>query len=231
MATVAQSFQQLGLPQWWNDNVSQFFNGGSEMGTDFNLGGFGKPVGSITPGKIVYVGDGGYPGSSIGQIVQVLAPDGRLFHYQHLKTSQVHVGDTVSVGTVVGTGGGCPVGAYGSGISCTRTDQYSTGEHIEVRVASSYKPGNPWSQSWVDPINIFKQIGGATASSVASSGTLDATGSSGGSSSDWVKQIQGGSVKAGIFILGLVLAGAGFYLLFSKQVNAGVKTAAKVALL
>src|SRR5258708_37388581 len=105
MTTVAQAFQSMGLVQWWN-NVTNPWNGGLEKGTDFGLGGFDKPVGSLTPGKVVYVGDGGYPGSSIGQIVQIVAPDGRLFHYQHLKTANVSVGQQVKVGSPVGSSGG-----------------------------------------------------------------------------------------------------------------------------
>ena len=62
--TISQLFSQLGLTQWWQTNrVTQFFNQNGEMGTDFGLSQFGVNVGSLTGGKVVYVGNGGYPGT------------------------------------------------------------------------------------------------------------------------------------------------------------------------
>lgn len=158
--TIQQLFQQLGLPLWWQ-NVTQAWGQNGEKGTDFGLGGFGKPVGSIVSGKVVYVGNGGYPGSSIGQIVQIQTANG-LIHYQHLMSSSVQVGQTVQPGTVIGTGGGCPTGCYPPGLvgnGCSCYDQYSTGQHIEVRWSPTYNPsGGVWSQAWQSPMSQFQQL-------------------------------------------------------------------------
>lgn len=168
--SVSKLFQQLGLIQWWDTSrVTQFFGQNGERGTDFGLGQFGANVGSLTAGKVVYIGNGGYPGSSIGQIVQVLMPNGGLVHYQHLMTSNVTVGQQVLPGTVLGTGGGCPVGKYPNPLSssqgCTSYDQYSSGQHIEVRYSPSYSPsGGVWSQAWTNPLGIFQGLGGQSVS-------------------------------------------------------------------
>lgn len=234
MTTVAQAFAGLNLPEWWNLHISQFFGQNSEEGEDYNFGSFGRPVGSITGGRVVYVGDGGYPGSSIGQIVQILTPGGQLIHYQHLMTSNVLKGQIVQVGTVIGTGGGCPVGAYGSGTSCTRTDQFSTGEHIEVRYAPNYNAGGGvWSQAWQAPASIFKAMAGQATTDVASASSNANAATGAGSppiGATLISSIQSAGVKIGVFLLALVLVGAGFYLLFSKQIDAAGGAAAKTAI-
>lgn len=197
--TISQLFSQLGLTQWWQTNrVTQFFGANGEAGTDFGLGQFGASVGSLTSGKVVYVGNGGYPGSSIGQIVQILTPSNMLVHYQHLMTSNVTVGQQVLPGTVIGTGGGCPAGAYPNPLSssqgCTRYDQFSSGQHIEVRVSNSYNPsGGVWSQAWTNPLSTFQQLAGQTVSQSLSglqnlgpsSGQQPSGGSSSSSCAPW----------------------------------------------
>jgi hypothetical protein len=223
--TISQLFSQLGLTQWWQTNrVTQFFGQNGEAGTDFGLGQFGVNVGSLTAGKVVYVGNGGYQGSSIGQIVQVLTPSNMLVHYQHLMTSNVQVGQQVLPGTVIGTGGGCPVGSYPNPLSssqgCTRYDQYSSGQHIEVRVSNSYNPsGGVWSQNWVNPLSTFGQLAGQTVSQSLSGlqnigTTTGGQQTTGGSSSGGACDIPifGGIIcssffEQGVFVLvGLLLA-------------------------
>lgn len=156
---VLAAFTARGLIQWWN-NPTQVWGQNGEKGTDYGMGGTGKPVGAIAPGTVVYVGNGGYPGSSIGEVIQILAPDGSLTHYQHMMTSSVVVGQKVYVGEVVGLGGGCPVGAYSSdGEHCTWYDKWSTGQHIEVRYSPTYVPAlGVWSQAWIDPRPVFYRM-------------------------------------------------------------------------
>lgn len=239
--TVAQLFNLKGLVAWWNaSDITQAFGHNGEEGDDYGLGNFGVPVGSITWGKVVYVGDGGFPGSSIGQIVQVLNTDGSLLHYQHLKTSNVKAGDSVSPGTVVGSGGGCPIGCYGTNPSCTCYDQYSSGQHIEVRYSPTYNASKGvWSQNWVNPQNIFIKLagldaGGADASPVSSGSPADTS----GAPVPIIGNLSGFAVKAGVFLFALAFVGFGVYLLFKPQIDAKLaqggklaKTLAKVALL
>lgn len=160
--TVAQIFQAKNLVQWWN-NPTQTFGQNGEMGCDYGMGNFGVPVGAIAAGTVIYVGDGGYPGSSIGSVVQIALPDGSLTHYQHLMSTNLKVGNTVAVADTVGLGGGCPAGSYGTNPACTVYDQFSTGQHIEVRFANSYtKSGMPWSNAgWVNPQQIFLRMASA----------------------------------------------------------------------
>lgn len=236
MSTISQLFDSLGLIKWWQSNlVTQGFGHNGEKGTDFGLGGFGKPVGSLTSGRVVYVGDGGYPGSSIGQIVQIQLPDGRLIHYQHLMNSSVQTGQLVVPGQVIGHGGGCPVGAYGQGNSCLWTDQYSTGQHIEVRLASSYNPAlGVWSQNWISPLGAFQSLANNTASGATPpvSGGIT-VGTVVGSippppiaPSTFFAQL---GQHIALFLVALVLVGAGFYLAFSKQINGALEKGKHVA--
>lgn len=233
MASVAEVFSAQGITQWWKLHISQDFNGESEKGADYNFGYMGAPVGSITAGKVVYVGDGGVPGSAIGQIVQVLTPDGSLVHYQHLKAAKVHTGQTVGTGDIVGLGGGCPDGAYWpdpNNTGCRWTDQYSTGEHIEVRYSPSYNPsGGVWSQNWISPAAIFTSIAAGQAGAATNSPV--SSGSASSSASGSPLNFSGWGSKIGIFLLALVLFVFGFYLVFQKQVNSAAKTAVKAAVL
>lgn len=229
MTSVTDEFKQAGLIPWWNATVTQYFNGVGEKGTDFGLGSFKQPVGSISGGRVVYVGDGGYPGSSIGKIVQVLMPDGRLVHYQHLYDASVVQGQTITAGTVIGHGGGCPTGGYpSSGNACTFTDQYSTGQHIEVRIASSYNPAlGVWQQTWISPLGTFQQLGNAPfngplppiatgpSSTALPPGTIVAP----VPASTFFTTL---GQKIGLLLLALTLTGVGFYLLFSQQINSAV---------
>lgn len=208
MANPAGVFQQDGLVPWWN-YPTQTWGINGEQGTDFGLGGFGVPVGSLTAGRVVYVGDGGYPGSSIGQIVQVQSSDG-LYHYQHLQTANVQVGQTVNVGDILGTSGGCPVGAYGNGTSCTRYDQYSTGEHIEVRWSPTYNPASGvWGQNWQNPLSQFLALSGSQAQ----------TGNSTTSSTSGTSFFTNIGQKTGLLVVAIVLVGIGVYLLWGDQIG------------
>lgn len=240
MSTASSIFQGLGLRQWWN-YPTQYFGTNGEMGTDFGMGTTGQPVGSLTSGTVVYANNpyANDPNhSSLGYVVQVLSPDGYLYHYQHLQSPAVHVGDVISVGSVVGVSGGCPVGCYGSNGQCTCTDQWTTGEHIEVRRAAyNGNASDPvWGQSWQDPYQAFLQLAGGSATSGAgawngatygSSGTTGTPGSSGANLTAFAQ-------KAGLFAIAIILILFGFYLLFKKQGDAllhkGVK-AAKLAVL
>lgn len=159
--TTAQLFQQIGLPQWWNHPSQRFGQadvmGGIEQGTDFALP-YGSKVGSISGGKVVYVGTGGYNDPSLGKIVQIQGADGSILHYQHLASSGLKVGQLVQPGSLIGLSGG-------------QRGRFSSGPHIEVRFASIYSfNSGVWSQHWIDPLStISKLSGGKPAGSIAGS--------------------------------------------------------------
>ena len=244
--TVKDIFQQLGLVEWWApDRITWPFGSPGEYGNDYGLGKFGVPVGSVTSGRVIYVGDGGYANSSIGQIVQVLNSDGSLVHYQHLRSANVKVGQNIAVGDIVGTGGGCPVGAYPPGDvgqGCTRYDQYSTGQHIEVRFSYKYNPnGGVWLQNWIDGAGIFQALAGASTVDYAMGNTpTPGTGQAGASAgqANGIASLLGNVESAfrhiGLFLIALILIGGGLYMLFKPQIDAAVtgvaKTGAKLAL-
>ena len=144
MATVDQIFTQSGLWKWYNAIPTQSYNGVGEKGYDFSLA-YGTPIGSVSGGRVVAVF---HNNNSINDVVQVVDANGAVWHYQHI-TANVRIGQTINVGTIIGTQNGTPV------------DQYSTGSHIEVRYAPNYIPGiSPWLQPWQNPASAFRTVGG-----------------------------------------------------------------------
>lgn len=233
MSTIGDIFAGAGLTQWWN-NPTQFFGQNGEMGTDYSMGGTGQPVGAIQGGQVVYVGapyanDPNH--SSLGYVVQILGPDGNLYHYQHLESPNVQQGDTIQPGQVVGLSGGCPVGAYNGQGGCNWTDAWSTGPHIEVRLAPYNANGGVWNQAWQNPYSTFLQMGGGTP-------TTTPTGTGGGQSPQSANGSTAATIstgltsfaqRAGIFVLSLVLVGAGAFLLFKNQIEGAAKKGVEVA--
>lgn len=146
--TIAQHFQQQGLVQWWQNPTQRFGQGsgqyGTEEGTDFAVS-LGTPIGSITSGKVLYVGTGGYNDPSLGYIVQVQGSNGSILHYQHLKSTNLKAGQTVGIGSVIGLSGGQP-------------GRFSSGPHIEVRYANNYGGSTMWLQHWLDSYPTIKSI-------------------------------------------------------------------------
>lgn len=137
-----QLFQQNNLMQWWGHPTQRFgqadVTGGHEEGTDFNVP-YGTKIGSLSTGKVVYVGNGGINDPSLGTVVQIQGTDGSITHYQHLRSSPLKKGQLVNVGTPIGFSGG-------------QRGRYSSGPHIEVRYASIYNMNRGiWSQTWIDP--------------------------------------------------------------------------------
>jgi hypothetical protein len=227
MTTIDSIFQGLGLQEWWA-KPTQYFGQSGEEGTDYSLGGTGQPVGAISGGQVIYVGDpyANDPNhSSLGYVVQVLGNDGYLYHYQHLESPSVNVGDSVGPGSVVGVSGGCPVGAYASNGQCTRTDAWSTGPHIEVRLAKYNPNGGVWNQAWQNPYTTFLNMGGGPGSSApvvngSSASTTSSTSSSG--------SLAGFGQRVGIFLGALILFGFGAFLLFKPQIEGAMKKGVEV---
>ena len=157
---VTDIFAKNSLEQWWNEPHDNFFGQSGELGQDYGMrGGFNTPVGAIMGGKVVAILTNGKspfgPGpDAVGYVVQIMTPSDGLHHYQHLRTAHVSKGDTINAGDTVGSSGGCAEGNYGSGGSCIHYNQYSEGNHIEVRWAPSAK-GPGWTQHWVDPKDHF----------------------------------------------------------------------------
>lgn len=101
----------------------------------------GDPIYSLTNGKVVEV----LPlSSTAGYGVRIKAPDGYLYSYIHMwKKPYVKLGDTVSVGTVLG----------GIGNSASGSVNGSGGDHLDLKIK------NP-SGKFVDPVPILKKWAG-----------------------------------------------------------------------
>jgi len=162
LQSVQQLLQSLGEPKWWGHRT-QGFKGSQHPGNDFGIP-LRSPIASVSSGRVVYSQRmNSDPTSAVGWIVQVENSDGSLFHYHHLYSSAVHVGDYVQAGQVLGLSGGCPQGAYGTK-GCTRFDKYSNGPHIEVRYSPNYDPSRShWQQNWSDPMPAILAYAGSGA--------------------------------------------------------------------
>jgi murein DD-endopeptidase MepM/ murein hydrolase activator NlpD len=173
--TVDQLFTKNKWLRWWDITPTKRFNarpgsndctdkGATEFGTDYPLA-CGTNIRNIVPGKVVYAQrPPEYPAHpSIGYVIQIAADDGPLIHYQHMNTTAVRVGDRVTVGSLIGLSGGAKVPG----------DKWSTGCHIEVRYAYSYKgqAGQPWCNAdWQDSHPIFQAIGTSLAGTNVATG-------------------------------------------------------------
>lgn len=167
--------QQKNVFDWMNAHVGQPFNPPHEYGTDFDQT-IGSPIGSPVSGKVVYVGApyAGTNTSSLGYVVQVHAANGQLWHFQHLMSPSngLTVGQNIAAGDVVGYSGGCATyKPDGSGCAtldaaCSKSTSdpncWSTGPHVEVRMAPSYNPaGGVWGQNWQNPLNTIQTLANA----------------------------------------------------------------------
>ncbi len=157
-----KGFLANGLIVWWQQTLTQAFNGGSEKGTDWAMP-FKSPVGAIEGGRVVYAGlppDSQVAGqTSLGYVVQVQNVDGSIIHYQHLNGlgPNIGVGSFVGNGQVIGYSGGCANG--GTANTCT-ADKWSTGPHIEVRWSPTYNSSaGIWGQNWQNPVPYFQKLG------------------------------------------------------------------------
>jgi murein DD-endopeptidase MepM/ murein hydrolase activator NlpD len=175
--TVSQIFQKKGLVQWWSHPGGNSFGVNTEKGQDYSITPAGTPIGAIAGGTVVYVTTNGKSScgtpDSVGYVVGMLAADGSLHHYQHLKSTTLVKKDTVSVGDIMGLSGGCGNSSYSAdGRSCTCTDQFSTGPHIEVRYAPTglTNSSNIWANAWVDPKTYFETVGNGTPSQLVLNG-------------------------------------------------------------
>ena len=238
--SVGDFFDKIAhLIKWWKQASLRGFGQNGEQGRDFDMP-FNSPVGSITAGKVVYAGlppDSKTPGhTSLGYVVQVLTPDGRLLHYQHLWTKSVNVGDNVNVGTILGTSGGC---AKGSTARNCITDQWSTGPHIEVREAPYKQNAGLWGYTWENPDPYISKVTGSSVN--AASGTSGVSsayqqaegGCNVGDVVCWFNQLQPTLVNWGeaiaIFAIALVMIIVGFFLLAGKSIVQATKDAASGA--
>ncbi len=155
MPTVAETFASKNLWAWFNSNPTKTYDGSTEKGIDYSTT-FGTPVGVVVPGQVKRITPNN---NSIGDIVEIQDASGGVWLYQHI-TSKVQVGQSVQVGSIVGTENGLPI------------DAYSTGPHIEVRYAPAgwSASSDPWLQPWINPASVFSALGGQQAGTVAQSG-------------------------------------------------------------
>lgn len=222
--TLIQYFQSLGRIVWWSDRyITQRFNGRNELGIDYGLP-LNTPIASISNGRVVYSQQmNSNPGSSVGYIVQIEGADGSVFHYQHLRSAAVHVGDYVRQGQIVGLSGGCPADGYGNN-GCTKHDKYSSGPHIEVRYTPNYNAANgAWNQHWINPQNVFTQYGQGPISdafTLPGGGSFDLEGSVRSLFADTSGKIGDVAIRALLVTSGVVIATIAAFALAKDAGNA-----------
>ena len=164
--TISQVFTQKGLWQWWTQNGgrgTQMYNGVTEKGIDYSNGVFGTPIGVPVGGKVISIV---HNNNAINDIVMMQDASGATWLYQHI-TAHVRVGQTLGVGSIIGTQNGLPI------------DQYSTGTHIEVRYLppGQYNAAtNSWFLPWVNPFGIFSSLSNQTAGGTIATGGGGVTG-------------------------------------------------------
>ena len=235
MSTVSQVFDQKGLVKWWT-LPGQAYGQNGERGHDFGMP-LNTPVGAIQGGTVKYAADTGVYG--LGYVVQVVTPGGQVYHYQHLNSANVHVGQQINPGDVIGLSGG-PGPAYYQGVLV------SSGPHIEVRYSPTFNPnlatGSGWNGAfwsdgqWVNPMTVFQQD--ANSPATGSPGGLSGgapQGAPGGlsgavtaalaqaASVPILSGIQDAMPRIGLFLLALTLTAMGAYFLFKPQADQALK--------
>lgn len=151
--TIAQVFADKKLWAWFDDGVTNRYNGSTEKGQDYSTS-HGTPVCAPVGGTIVRIV---HNNNSIGDVVELRDSSGAVWLYQHI-VAKVRVGSNLLCGSIVGTEDGLPI------------DQYSTGPHIEVRYCPPGKWSantDSWNEPWVNPAAIFAGVGKLPAGAVA----------------------------------------------------------------
>ncbi len=140
--------------------------------------------------------------------------------YEHMSNATVSVGQHVSGGDLIGHNN--PTGAVPLGFGLYSGDSYGFGS-AWATLENDIKPGGA---NLLNPVAILNKAAGGTIPTGTGTNT-DTSGASPGTA--WLAQSGPESQKIGIFILALVLAGFGTYILFQKQINGAVKTGVKTA--
>lgn len=240
-------FSRNKLIRWWQQPTGSVFGDPGEYGVDYAMP-FNSPVGALTSGKVVFVGQTN-PGTSVGYVVSVLHDDGSLIHYHHLGSvpADVKVGQTVVPGQIIGYSSGC---AAGSSAGHCIGDQYSWSgspgsgvgfPHIEVRYTPSYNPNNTnpaWNQNWIDPRSFFAKAAGQKDYTGQYNYGPNATNPpTSGGCAPWDigciwNTIHGGlvgfGVHIGLFVLALFLIALGGFLLLKPQMEKASQAIPKV---
>lgn len=192
------------------------------------------PIIAISPGTVTDVRQTTYGGQTAVTVKLDMPLNSLATHeyYEHMSSAAVAVGQRIGAGTLIGYNN--PTGAVPLGFGFYSGDVYGSGPAWGV-LQNDLRPGGA---GLLNPVKFLDSAKG---------GTIP-TGSGGygvlnppiiaGTAPDLVSGLQGFAVKAGIFLIGLILLLFGAYLLFKPQVDTKLqqgghmaKTMAKIALL
>lgn len=182
------------------------------------------PITAFKPGQVVQADYAIWNGQPGGGEVFIKPDDGSTeYYFYHLDNIEVKKGQHLNLGQEVGLSGG-----QNSGGSHPTSPMWSTGPHLHV----AYFTG--WENTPVGTRSVGPDIT-PTIKFLASGGGYTATPTQAASAANGPGGInqQGIAIagkRAAIFFVAVVLIIGGFYLAFQTQIDKGIKTAAKVAL-
>ncbi len=221
---------------WWTfpriDNFGQIDPQGDYYKPDTNvLTPYGYPVLAGVPGTVTSVQRTGY-----GQSVVTIKLDNPLnslathTFFEHMHDATVVPGQHVTAGTQVGDANLAGEGAN-LGFGLYPGDVYGSGSAWPIE-QQDLAPGGAGLLNPISLINQLKLGITPTGSDISGGSTIDPN----AGNEITVPNLGPIAVKAGLFLVALILVGFGFYVLFEKQIDSGIsqgigaaKTAAKWA--
>ncbi len=218
------------MTAWWNYPITHgYLTNYAGPGTDtphfaVDLGmPQDTPVTAIKSGTVEQADYATWSGQPGGGEVFIKPDDGSPeYYFYHFDQNKVAAGQHVTAGQLVGLSGG-----QNSGGSHPVSSMWSTGPHLHLGYFTGFKStpaGSRPAGPDITPTIQAMRVGGIPSMSNSAAAS---TGGNLGSS------IQNGLTKVAIFLIALVLVGAGFYLVFSKQINSavgsGIKAGKKLA--
>lgn len=145
------------------------------------------------------------------------------FYFAHLDDINVHQGQHVNAGQSLGLSGG-----QTSGGDHPTSPQWSTGPHTHVGYIQGYRNTPVGSRPYGDDITpTIQKLKGGGMSGIAPLSFTQLASVQG--QQVQLQQTQNlNTYKIGLFVVALILIGAGFYFVFQKQINEAVKSGKSV---
>lgn len=177
------------------------------------------PITAIKSGKVVQADYAVWSGQPGGGEVWIQPDDGSAeYYYYHFDQNKVSAGQHVNAGDVVGLSGG-----QNSGGSHPTSTEWSTGPHVHVGYFTSWtntpvgtRPEGPD----ITPTITYLKMGGYGNGIPTPTQQQVIAASSNASASQLAKTAM---VKIAVFLVALVIIGGGAYLVFRKQIKAGIE--------
>ncbi len=200
----------------YNPNVGDTPHDAVDIGTPLDT-----PITALLPGTVKQADYAGWGGEIFIQPDDPKYPE---YYYYHPDIVEVKAGQHVNAGQEIALSGG-----QTSGGSHPAAPQWSSGPHTHVGFFTGWmnspvgtRPQGPDITPLLTAIKTGKiTLPPSTGRSAPDSGTVQ--------QATWSTALPDTLLRVGLFIVALVLAGAGLYALFQKQIDSGVKKGIDVA--